>query len=227
MSKRLLACASVTLLLVALSACDYHPGDLDNPISRKATWFSFLSGDDIRKSCVSGAPDYLRIIYNGRWYEQVRVYQVVGVAPYTLNQRVVGPADLSHFDSSLGSEVLAGRVARTDMGEARYRSLAAAVDAAIAAMPPKVDEIMASDSFYWVVSGCRGGKFVFDAWQFGRPGFDRLGFPDQLLASDQSGVAFNPPHEPDSLDLANKPTADRQRWSLRVYADHVGGGAGF
>jgi len=227
MSKKLLASLSVTLALAALTACEYHPGDLDNPINRKAVWLSFLSGDDIRKSCVAGAPDYLRIVYNGRWYEQVRVYQVVGVAPYTLNQRVIGPADLSHIDATMASETMTGKIARTDLGEAKYKALAASLDTAIASTPAKVDQTMASDSYYWLASGCRGGKFIFDAWQFQQPGFDGLTFPAQLLAEDKTGIAFSSPHEMDSFDLANKPNADRQRWYLRVYADHVGPAVGF
>jgi len=227
MRKELLASFAVTLSLVALTACEYHPGDLDNPINRKAAWYSFLSGDDIRKSCSPGSPDYLRLVYNGRWYEQVRVYQVVGVAPYTLNQRVIGPADLSHVNADLASEALTGKTAHNDTALDYYKSLAASVDAAIAATPPQVDQMLASDSFYWVASGCRGGKFIFDAWQYGSPGFDTLSFPNQLLAADHSGISFNAPHEPDSLDLSNKPMADKQRWYVRVYADHVGGAIGF
>ncbi|HVI51265.1 MAG TPA: hypothetical protein VM661_08665 [Candidatus Sulfotelmatobacter sp.] len=200
---------------------------MDNPIGRKVVWFSFLSGDDIRENCKPGAPDRMRVVYNGRWMEQVRVYEVSGRAPYLLDQRVIGPADLSHFNLDTAIEPLTGKTALSELTAAQYQTVAASLDAAIAAHPPKVDEMMASDSFYWVASACRGGKFTFGAWQYGKPGYAELGFPSQLLAADRTGVAVNPAHDPDSFDLSNKPKADKERWYLRIYADRVGGGIGF
>lgn len=236
MRIKLSAIAMVTLSCLGISGCAYHGAGMDNPVGRKAVWYSFLSGDDIRENCKPGAirenckpgaADRMRIVYNGRWYEQVRVYEIAGRAPYLLDQRVIGPADMSHVSLETGIEQLTGKTALSEMTPAQYQALGAALDAAVAAHPPKVDEMMASDSFYWVATACRGGKFTLGAWQYGDPGYDQLGFPSQLMAADHTGIALNAAHAPDSFDLANKPTADRRRWYLRVYADRVGGAIGF
>jgi len=227
MRNKLTASLLVTLSCLGAAGCEYHGEGLDNPVGRKAVWFSFLSGEDIRQNCAPGAPDHVRLVYNGRWEEQARIYEFTGSAPYVLNQRVLGPADLSHFDLDLAIEPLTGRIASSEMTPGQYQSVTASLDAAIAATPPKLNQMLASDSFYWVASACRGGQFVFDAWQYQSPGYDALAFPAQLMAVDHTGIAFNQAHEPDSMDLANKTVADRKRWYVRVYADRVGGAIGF
>src|SRR3546814_20917874 len=44
----------------------------------KATWLSYLNGDDMRAACVEGAPLPYRLIYNADYDEQLRSYDVTG-----------------------------------------------------------------------------------------------------------------------------------------------------
>src|SRR3546814_11799868 len=44
----------------------------------KATWLSYLNGDDMRAACVEGAPLQYRLIYNADYDEQLRSYEVTG-----------------------------------------------------------------------------------------------------------------------------------------------------
>ena len=69
---RVLLVATVVLLL---SGCE-RLGE-DHPVTRKLTWFSHLGGRDIRNSCVTGAPDRYRFVYNGIYVEQVRSYDIL------------------------------------------------------------------------------------------------------------------------------------------------------
>src|ERR1700751_6126832 len=59
-----------------LAACSYR-GDIDNPVVRKVSWFSYLDGTDIRAACTEGAQDRYRLVYNVRYEEQLRSYEVV------------------------------------------------------------------------------------------------------------------------------------------------------
>jgi len=229
MRGKLNAVVLVTLAATLLGGCEYTGQGLGNPLTRKTAWFSYLSGEDINKACKAGAPDRYRIVYNGRYEEQVRAYELVGVAPYQLNQRVLGPVQLNHLTISAEeglSETFGGAKAQTPLGPQRYAELVAALDQGLAT-PVPVDKTFASDSFYWLVTACEKGQFRLGAWQYDKPDFLALGFPKLLLQADKTDIAFNEPHKMDSRDFANKADDDRKRWYLRIYADHVGGAGGF
>ena len=66
----------VLLALGVLAGCAYQ-GAIDQPATIKATWFSYLNGDDIRSACTDGAPSWYRLVYNGNYGEQLRAYEVV------------------------------------------------------------------------------------------------------------------------------------------------------
>src|SRR5690348_16022930 len=65
-----------------MAGCAYHGGsvtDIDNPVVQKTAWFSFLDGHDIREACAAlgpKAPARYRLIYNGQYEEQLRVYEI-------------------------------------------------------------------------------------------------------------------------------------------------------
>ena len=74
--RRLVEIGGGLLWAVGLSACTYQ-GHIDEPVTVKATWYSYLAGDDIRQTCVpNGLPRY-RLVYNGRYEEQLRSYDLV------------------------------------------------------------------------------------------------------------------------------------------------------
>ena len=54
----------VPVLFLLAAACA-SPGPAAGPIARTGGWFSYLGGDDVRRSCQAGAPETYRIAYNG------------------------------------------------------------------------------------------------------------------------------------------------------------------
>ena len=62
--------------LLALSACTLQEG-VNNPLTQRFAWFQYLNGADIREGCFEGGLWRVRLIYNGRYQEQVRLYNVV------------------------------------------------------------------------------------------------------------------------------------------------------
>ncbi len=233
MSKRLALIGAVlgTAVPVLLGGCAYQGGGqgpgLDDPFSRRTVWMSYLSGDDLRQACHAGAPERLRLVYNAHWNDQVRVYELEGGAAPLLHQRVIGPMDLSHFSLSTAAEPLTGRLAQRPLSPAQYQAVAASAFGAATATPVPVDSTFASDSYYWVLSGCQNGHFRFNAWQYNAMGGDNsryntLTFPARLAALDTTGIPLAWPHPMSGLDVANQLQDRELRWYLRVYADHVG-----
>src|SRR3982750_1992701 len=68
-----------------LAGCAYYGDaatDIDNPAVQKFAWFSFLDGHDIREACAAlgpKAPARYRLIYNGQYEKQLRVYEIDAV----------------------------------------------------------------------------------------------------------------------------------------------------
>src|SRR3546814_16826533 len=75
--RSLLRAAAVLRPCLLLAACLYR-GNSDDPMTIKATWLSYLNGDDMRAACVEGAPLQYRLIYNADYDEQLRSYEVTG-----------------------------------------------------------------------------------------------------------------------------------------------------
>ena len=71
---------AMTLIVFAgaLSAACTYRGDIDDPTTIKATWFSYLNGDDIRARCSESSGLRYRLIYNADYDEQLRSYEVIG-----------------------------------------------------------------------------------------------------------------------------------------------------
>ncbi len=82
----------VALAAALLAGCTYR-GTIDQPITIKLTWYSYLAGEDIRQTCVDSPLPRYRLIYNGHYDEQIRSYEVVakddGGAHF--KARVLGP----------------------------------------------------------------------------------------------------------------------------------------
>lgn len=200
---------------LVLAACTYS-GGLERPGVAKASWFSFLNGDDIRAACGPGTPLRYRLVYNGDYNEQVRVYEVIGdgASGGYLTARV-----------QEGSGIEVARLTLADIKgpsgwvQAQRRLDAAAldrIDAALASSDafaaPPAGLRLASEQFYWTFVGCRAGEVYFNAWRYPSPRFARLRFPEVLLQFDDTGIAPNPLREVTSL----VPARDGGRSESRV-----------
>ena len=90
---------------VFLAGCAYHGDsatDIDNPVVQKFAWFSFLDGNDIREACAAlgpKAPARYRLIYNGQYEKQLRVYEIAATPSGggNLHVRTKGGTNLSDW----------------------------------------------------------------------------------------------------------------------------------
>ena len=222
-------CGGVLGLLVLLVACSYAPGDVANPFTRKFTWLSFLGGDDICATCRAGAPERFRLIYNGNWREQVRVYELGFSGPHSLDQRVIEPAQLFalRLEDPLGP--WRGATVTAMVAEAKYEQLVQSLAQSGAFASPSTPLTLNSTDFYWVAASCHAGTFHLTGWLYPSEAFTRLAFPQQLLVLDTSGVVFNPPRPwsevaPAPLGTPDNPARGargRTDWTIGIAQDRL------
>ncbi len=218
----------VTCITVLLAGCTYR-GDIDNPAVRKASWFSYLDGTDIRTACVEGAPDSYRLVYNGRYEEQLRSYEITadGAGGAYLVARAKGRANA--FDVSLDDVLAPWRWKRsqTRLSPAEFQQFVALLEQSGQFAGAPVGLRLFSGDFYWVGSACRNGAFHYHAWAFSNDGFARVRFAEFLFKHDQTGLAVNPPRKfPASEFLGPQGRREDQtqiRFWLQVREDGLGG----
>lgn len=197
------------LLLLSLASCQTS-GPADDPVSRTFTWFDYLGGGELRRTCGPGASPRWRFVYNGIWSEQVRTYDVVlGPAPAVEVHVFSGGVDLTYGDEGLFPAWF-GRGARQALTPEEAVRLRRAF-AADVPEPLPVGSFLRSDDFYLTASRCRDGQFAFAAWDRSRPGFARLPYLATLAPFDRSRRPVNPVRDLD-LPLFDK-AATRNRGS--------------
>jgi hypothetical protein len=181
--------------LAGAGACTYR-GAIDEPVTLKVTWFSYLNGDDIRSSCVAGLPPRYRIVYNGDYDQQLRSYEVTGdgAGGAYLTTRVLTGGGIDLTKLSISDIQAPGRwtKAQTHLSPAEFGALDAALarSGAFAAAPDGLR--LASEEFYWIFVGCRNGKVHFNAWRYPSDRYAALAFPAVLMRHDATGIALNP-----------------------------------
>lgn len=179
----------VALCLLLLAGCSTS-GDISNPLSRKVTWFSYLEGDDIRAACGPAAPARYRLIYNGNYEEQLRIYDLGDGAPGRLTQRVVGGGGLASWTLGDPFAPWSGQATQVDLQPQKARELIAALAEAGAFGRPAEGLELESRSFFWTLAACHEGRYHFTAWlEASRPRF-----VEPILAVDATGTTFNAPH---------------------------------
>lgn len=209
--------AAVALCLVlAGSACTYRGQAMDEPLTRRATWFSFVAGEDIRAACTPRSTDRYRLIYNGFWHDQVRIYELGLSQPRQLDMRALGPPDLTGISTSDLLAPWRGRVGTVSLDAQRYDQLVAAFVADDLFGAPPVGLLLPSDGYYWTAVACRGGKFFYNAWLYPGARFAHLAFPGILLALDTTGEPYNQPNSMAYATTFSQPELQRERWSIQV-----------
>ena len=223
--RRLVEISSGLFWAIWLSGCTYQ-GHIDEPVTIKATWYSYLAGDDIRRTCVpNGLPRY-RLVYNGRYEEQLRSYDLVGLddGGARLTSRVVGRMQAL---AVIGNPFDLQDPWRWTKSEARlspraFDDFKAVLDQSGLRHRRNGTTDLLSTEFYWIVSGCEKGEFLFNAWRFGTETYASLGFPDALLAYDETGIELNPPRPVSPLDrLGARPRVGRHASADAVHVFRV------
>lgn len=224
--------------LLLLGACAYRGGGLEAPFSQKLTWFSLINGDDIRAACHEGSPERLRLVYNGRYHEQLRIYDLVASDPAGANAggaEVTARVQDSASYNRLGSLDLRNplsawqwRTASASLGREDYGRLQRALEQAGLGDPPPIGTELRSTRFYWIAVACVGGRIWFQAWQDPESDVSRLPFVALLLAADDTGVPFNAPRSLSAAEAAlEEPGPEREQesfgFSMRVAENGLAG----
>lgn len=216
--KKLCSHMTVVLTVIAgLGACTYQGGDIGDPITRKFHWFSFVAGDDIRSTCAPGTPDRARLVYNGIYDEQLRIYEIDALRR-VLTSKVTDASDVAAIDPKDLAAPWRAKESSTQLDEAGYARLAASfAESGLYAAPP-VGLELPSRSYFWTAATCRDGHFSFTGF---KPPFDRLTFPAALFALDGTGIAVNQPKavplDPQWEDKAKR--GEVTRFTLKVGRD--------
>jgi hypothetical protein len=196
-SKAWLKGCSGAAALLALGACAASDGAADNPILRKFQWFSYLEGDDIKKTCTSGAPGRYRMVYNAVYTEQVRVYDLDAVSGI-LDARLILPMDLRNFEVGGVFDLLnpwRGKQASRQLAPAEVEAIVVALGADGAFGPPAVGTELPSMGFFWTLASCHEGVYHFTGVAWPSPAWDGMRFDDALFALDPIADAVNPPRK--------------------------------
>lgn len=221
----------LTLLLAGavLVGCAYR-GGIDEPVTRRASWFSYLDGGGIREACGPGTIDRYRLVYNGRYTEQLRSYEVTGdgaggaiLVSRALDEANLMDLRLDDLQAPWRWKRAEARLSPAEMQELTSRlGQSGLFDAAPDGL--RLD----SWKFYWIASGCHDGVFQFSAWEHPSPRWDALTFPAFLFERDATGVAVNPPRPVSVAEgaFARGPVDERgttTRFSLEVDGKGLGG----
>lgn len=210
--------AFLLLLTLILPACAYRGGG-DDPGVRKFTLFSMLNGDDIRGKCGQN-PGYerYRIVYNGLYEEQLRVYELIKGPKdgHVLKASVSGPANVAEVKLDDLLAPWRPAVSEVFLKDQDFAGLVGALDESGFTKPSPKGLSFSSDSFWWLAVGCRSGQIFFQVWLSPATDLVKLPLVKPLLAQDGTRVAFNPPRYPISNLPPMKSSADDRRFTLKV-----------
>ncbi|WP_299380748.1 hypothetical protein [uncultured Kiloniella sp.] len=180
--------------LLLAAGCAYQ-GNIDKPYTQKATWFSYVGGDDIRERCVPGVTEY-RLVYNAVYDEQIRSYEIKGqpggsaemVSRVQEGHGLRGSKiSLSDPLAQFGWEKSIKRLSAAEVSE-----LEGLLKVSGAGEPHTKGNRLRSDDFYWVSALCYDGAFVYNGWKKTSEGFEHLAFMPFLLKHDETGIDVNP-----------------------------------
>ncbi len=180
-----------SLLLLASCAAD---GGTGNPLARPFQYFSYVNGDDIRKSCTEGGESRYRLVYNALYEEQVRTYdirQAFGSKTGEQETRVFSHGIGGQFD--VGRQGVDFKSNFRSVEPVSYENLLAIDKALISSKferPTKNGQILHSDEFYWVGMVCRDGQFKYYAWTQQETDIANLPFLEVMSKADTTGAAI-------------------------------------
>ena len=197
-SRQVLATVAICVSALVVAGCSYS-GGVGNPLTRKATWFSYLNGDDVRDRCASYSDRLeVRLIYNGNFTEQVRSYEInsdgTGGARVTARAMPEDAGNLLNFQVS--DPLATGRWAESTVslsaGE-RGQLVAKLADSGVFQRAPRGLDLKSWGS-YWVSIACRDGEVFFNAWTAGSERWDRQELWQIVRPLDDTGVPVYQPH---------------------------------
>ena len=162
--------------------------------STSNNWISYLSGNDIRAACTASTPDTYRFVYNAKFTEHVRVYEMLdaGDGSALLDILVRGSTRIGSDPRQISSRI-DGKRSLNGLAPFERRSLLETLTASgFNSNPVPSGTVLPSDAHFWVVSGCQSGQFTLNAWVYPSDRWDEITFPGMLGQLDFTNVMFNP-----------------------------------
>lgn len=212
------------LVMLVLSAACTIGQAVQEPALQRFVWYDYLNGSDLREACRRGSLPRYRLVYNGRYQEQLRRYEVVddGGGGGFVVANAQGSGNLANV--ALNDLLAPWRWTRSQVRitPQEIAEFEAALETSGFFGPAPKGLNLPSAGFYWVAVACRDGRIHFNAWRHPSPRFARLAFPDFLFRRDLTEVPVNPPREIDNAELVFVPPASRRSstrypvFSLRV-----------
>ena len=220
MTSVLVRFSAAVLGLAALASCTWRGGDIGDPLERKAHWFSFVEGDDIRATCDAGTPDRYRLVYNAVYDEQLRIYELDALRRL-LVIRVVNQGSGARLSSADLLAPWRAVEAKVQLDQGRYDELVRAFGRGGMFAPPPVGLELPSRSYFWTAAMCKDGRYAFTAWKHPSAAFAAMGFDRELFALDTTGIPVNQAKEVpfDPIWEAKAKRLEVPVFSLRVTAN--------
>jgi hypothetical protein len=190
------------LALTAVAACTMEQA-VRNPATQRFVWYRYLNGEDLRADCAAGSLPRYRFVYNARYQEQLRRYEVVddgGGGAYLIAQ---AQGSGNFLDVRLDDVLAPWRWKRVQvqLPPDDYRSFQEVLERSGFDSPAPQGLHLPSAGFYWVGVACRDGAVRFNAWRHPSPRYDRFALAAYLFARDLTEVPVNMPRPVDDAEL--------------------------
>ena len=211
--------AALAMALATLTGCAAF-GPTDNPVARKLTWFSYLSGDDLRDRCGADGGDRYRVVFNADYNRHVRTYDIsldpADGGGALVEARVIEATDLARLTPLDPLSAARGRTATLRLTAPQFASVIGSLSANGAFEPPATTTRLPSNGVYWLINGCRNGRWFFAVHPYPASPFTDAAFLEPTRALDPNPVAFPALPPPESAPRAGTLTGN-QRADAGVY----------
>lgn len=214
----------LTLAGALLAAGCASGGPTDNPVARRLTWISYVSGDDLRTTCRKEGPERYRLVFNADYNQHVRTYDLTADPAdggATLEARVIEATDLARMDATDPLANVRGKTAQTRLTASQFTAFVASLgeSGAFDALPDRLR--LRSNGIYWLVNGCHGGRWFFSAYPYPDSRFVDIRFLERLREADRTGVPFPALPDPAGQPPARPRDAPGAVFQLDVDGDGV------
>lgn len=204
--------------LTTLAGCAAF-GPTDNPVARKLTWFSYLSGDDLRASCGASDGDRYRVVFNADYNRHVRTYDITldpaDSGSALVEARVIEATDLARLTPLDPLSAARGQTATLRLTPPQLASVLARLTDKGAFEPPATTMRLPSNGVYWLINGCRAGRWFFAVHPYPASPFTDATFLEPTRALDPGMIAFPALPPPGSAPFVG--STGNQRSDTGVY----------